>query len=482
MKVRLYYRALVWTAYILLYGCVNLGPDYQRPDLGIQIPASYESEPTPKQPLVVEDRWWQIFQDRELNQLVEDALKYNWDVKQAAARIMEVRARYVQVRSDRFPEVGVGGVKDRRRVNGGETRENFIVDSYDLTAAASFELDLWSRLAKASRAAWVDILAEKENRRTVSQAVVAETVSLYLEMEAIERRLQISRQSINAFKQSRQFVENRYRRGLVSVLDVRQASRVLAGAETLVPQLEQDLGIIQQQLAVLVGRYPQTPAPRRQPEDYYRYLPPVPPGLPSDLLMRRPDLRAAEARLRSLNEQVGAAKAARLPRITLTGEYGVTSDDLNTLLRTENIIWNLTAGIVQPVLEAGRLKAGQRAAEARYAQGVAEYVKAVLDAFAEVERALLIRQLQRNRREREVIFLTEARATQRVAENRYVKGLVNYLEVLNAQITRYEAEDRLVLVDLVLFQNRVTLHRALGGSWAEPEALEVKDDGVFFRF
>jgi multidrug efflux system outer membrane protein len=482
MKGRFYFHALVWTACVFLGGCINLGPDYQRPDLGIQIPESYESDAAEIQPLVVEDRWWKIFQDRELDQLVEDALKYNWDIKQAAARILEVRARYVQVRSDRFPEADVGGVKDRRQVNGGETRDNFIVDSYDLTAAASFELDLWSRLAKASRAAWEDILAAEENRRAVAQAVVAETVSLYLEMEAVERRLQIAQQSIKAFEQSLQFVENRYRRGLVSVLDVRQASSVLAGAETLVPQLEQDLAIIQQQLSVLLGRYPQTRAPRRQPQDYYRLLPPVPPGLPSDLLMRRPDLRVAETRLRSLNEQVGVAKAARLPRITLTGEYGVTSDDLNTLLRTENIIWNLTAGIVQPIFDAGRLKAGQRAAEARYAQGVAEYVKAVLDAFAEVERALLTRQLQLDRREREITFLTEARATQRVAENRYVKGLVNYLDVLNAQITRYQAEDRLVLVDLILFQNRVTLHRALGGSWAEPEALKIKDDGPFFRF
>jgi multidrug efflux system outer membrane protein len=470
------------TAYVLLCGCINLGPEYRRPDLGIQIPESYESEPTEKQPLVVEDRWWKIFQDRELDQLVENALKHNWDIKQAAARIMEVRARYVQVRSDRFPEMDVGGVWDRRQVDGGDTRDNFIADSYDLTAAGSFELDLWSRLAKASRAAWEDILAEEENRRTVTQAVVAETVSLYLEMEAVERRLQIAQQSIEAFKKSLQFVENRYRRGLTSVLDVRQASRVRAGAETLVPQLEQDLSIIQQQLSVLLGRYPQTRAPRRHPEEYYRYLPPVPPGLPSDLLMRRPDLRTAEARLRSLNDQVGVAKAARLPRITLTGEYGVTSDELNTLLRSDNIIWNLTAGIVQPIFDAGRLKAGQRAAEARYIQGVAEYVKAVLDAFAEVERALLTRELQLDRREREVTFLTEARATQRVAENRYVKGLVNYLDVLNAQITRYEAEDRLVLVDLILFQNRVTLHRALGGSWAEPEALDIKDDGVFFRF
>jgi multidrug efflux system outer membrane protein len=482
MKGRFFCCTLALTTYFFLYGCINLGPDYQRPDLGIKVPESYELGPTDKQSLEVKDRWWEIYKDRELNQLVDDALKYNWDIKQAAARILELRARYVQVRSARFPTVDVGALRDRREVEGGSSRDNFIVDTYRLNAVGSFEVDLWSRLQKSSQAAWEDILAEEENRRTVAQAVVADTISLYLDMEAVERRLQIAEQSINAFRKSLQFVQIRYRRGLISVLDVRQASRVLAGAETLVPQFEQDLGIIQQQLSVLLGRYPETRAPRRQPDDYYTLLPPVPPGLPSDLLMRRPDLRAAEARLKSLNDLVGVAKAARLPRITLTGEYGVSSDVLNKMLRNESIIWSLAAGIVQPVFDAGRLKAGQRAAEARYDQGVAEYVKAVLAAFGEVERALLTREQQLDRREREVTFLTEARATQRVAQNRYVKGLVDYLDVLNAQITRFQAEDSLVLVDLTLYRNRAALHRALGGSWAEPEALKIRDDGIFFSF
>ena len=208
----------------------------------------------------------------------------------------------------------------------------------------------------------------------------------------------------------------------------------------------------------------------------------MPPGLPSDLLWRRPDLRAAEAQLKSLNELVGVAKATRLPTITLTGSYGWSSDDLSNLLRSENVAWNLTAGIVQPAFDAGRLKANQRAAEARYQQGVAEYVRAVLNALAEVEGALLTRKLQMERRKRELNFLEEARATQRVAENRYIRGLVIYLDVLNAQITRYQAEDSLVLVDLALLRNRVELHRALGGGWAQPGSVAVKDDGLFFRY
>jgi multidrug efflux system outer membrane protein len=465
-----------------LTGCINLGPDYKRPDLGIETPQSFEFTPDDARMPVPEDRWWAVFGDRELNQYVEDALKNNWDIKLAAARVLETRARYVRVRADRFPAVGVSGFKDRRQVSGGETVDNFIVDTYELALPASYEIDLWSKLKKESQAAWADILQQQEARRTVAQAVVAETISLYLEMEAVERRLQIAEQSIKAFRDSLRFVETRYRRGLTSILDVRQARRVLAQAETLVPQLEQQLGIVQQQLYVLLGRYPETRAPRKQPEDYYRQLAPVPPGLPSDLLWQRPDLRAAEANLQSLNELVGVAKASRLPTITLTGSYGWSSEDLNKLLRRENIVWDLTAGIVQPIFDAGNLKAGQRAAEARYQQGVATYVQTVLDAFAEVEQALLTRETQLDRRARELRFLEEARATQRVAENRYIRGLVIYLDVLNAQITRYQAEDNIVLVDLAIYRNRVALHRALGGGWGEPEPVKVGDDGIFFDF
>jgi multidrug efflux system outer membrane protein len=198
--------------------------------------------------------------------------------------------------------------------------------------------------------------------------------------------------------------------------------------------------------------------------------------------MRRPDIRAAEKQLKALNERVGVAKAARLPTITLTGGYGWSSDDLSRLLRSENVLWNLTAGLAQPVFDAGRLKAGQRAAEAQYLQGVADYVKTVLDAFGEVESALLTRKQQLERRERELKFLEEARATQRVAEDRYTRGLVIYLDVLNAQITRYQAEDSLALVDLAIMRNRVALHRALGGGWAEPEPVAIKPDDIFSGF
>jgi multidrug efflux system outer membrane protein len=466
-----------------LTGCINLGPDYQRPDLDLEIPGSYQNDPAEQTAVpVIADRWWQDFGDAELNVLVEEVLKRNWDLKQAAARIIEARAQYVQVSADRWPQVGFDYDWAKRRFGGVNVGRGETITTHQLTFPALFEIDLWRRLAKASQAARDDILVDEENRRTMAQTLVAETINLYLQIEAVERRLQIADQSIEAFKRSLQFVETRYRRGLISVLDVRQARRILAGAETRVPELQQQLGVSQQQLSVLLGRYPKTQPARSQPEDYYRRPDAVPAGLPSTLLLRRPDIRAAEARLEALIQRIGSAKAARFPAITFTGSYGWNSDETNGLFKSDSLIWNFTSGVVQPLMDAGRLKARQRGVEAQYQQAVSDYADTVLNAFAEVEGALLIRKKQLERRQRELRFLEEARATQRVAQNRYLRGLVVYLDVLDAQQTRFIAEDNLALVDLNILTNRVNLHRALGGSWAVPEPIVVKGDGPFFEF
>jgi multidrug efflux system outer membrane protein len=239
----------------------------------------------------------------------------------------------------------------------------------------------------------------------------------------------------------------------------------LAQAESFLPALVQDLGITQQKLAILQGEYPRTKTYRTQESDYYLALEPVPSGLPSDLLDQRPDIRAAEMRLRGLSARIGVAKAVRFPQISLTGNFGYVSEDLNDLFSPETELWNIATGIVQPVFNAGKLAASQRAAEARYAQGVAEYAKTVLTAFSEVEGALLTRKQQLERRKRVMVFLEEARATQQQAQQRYERGLTDYLTVLEAQQTRFGAEENLILVDLAIYTNRVRLHRALGGGW-----------------
>jgi multidrug efflux system outer membrane protein len=466
-----------------LVGCINLGPDYQRPDVNVEIPEFFQNDSIKSAAdAVIADRWWQDFNDPELNRLVEEVLLYNWDLKQAAARILEARAQFVQVSADRWPQVDFDYRWDKRRFGGVNVGRGRTITTHQVTFLALFEVDLWSRLAKASRASWNNILVDEQDRRTVAQTLVAETINLYLQIEALERRLQIADDSITAFQRSLQFVETRYRRGLTSALDVRQARRILAGAQTRVPTLQQELGITQQQLAILLGRYPQTRPARPQPQDYYRQPEPVPTGLVSTLLRKRPDIRAAELRLQALNEQIGAAKADRFPQITLTGSYGWNADGKDRLFKSDSVIWNFTRGVVQPLVEADRLKARQRGVEAQYEQAVSDYANTVLNAFAEVEGALLTRQKRLERRQREVVFLEEARATQRVAQNRYIKGLIQYLDVLDAQQTRFTAEDNLAQVDLGILTNRVNLHRALGGSWAVPEPIVLQRDGYFFDF
>jgi multidrug efflux system outer membrane protein len=425
-----------------------------------------------------DDQWWRVFNDPELNHIVVEVLQNNLDIKIATAAVLEVRAQLVQSRADRLPKVDLNaeGQRRQRPTIGLSTGETFTTTTniYDFSLPASFEIDLWGRLARAEEAGRGNLLEAEENRRTVAQTVVAEAVTLYLQMESFERAIEIAERLVESFRRSLTLVESRYKRGLTSVLDVRQARRVLAGAQATLPSLRQDLGTTQQALAVLLGRYPKTRPPRLQPEDYYKRLDPVPPGLPSELLLRRPDIRVAEAQLVALNALVGVAKASRFPRIVLTGTYGYTSDALDRLFKPENELWSIALGITQPLFDAGKLQAGQRAAEARYQQGVVTYAKTVLTAFAEVEGAFLTREEQLQRRDYVVKFLREAREAQRIAESRYEKGLVDFLTVLDTQRTRFQAESDLVEVDFVLLNNRVNLHRALGGGWADPGPVMVK--------
>ncbi len=448
---------------ILLAGCMKAGPDFKRPAMDSQIRKSYQNAVPAAGSEQRADKWWNTFNDSQLNQLVEKVLSDNVDIRKALAVISELRAYFVQSRADRFPGFSLQGEARRQRVvPGGESAV------YNLSLPASFEIDLWGRLARAEEAVLANLVTQEENARTIAQTVVSEAVTLYFQIESLERRIQITRRSIENYRRTLSFIKRRYEKGLASLLDLKQAQRARAQAEAELPSLRQEIGITQQKLAVLSGHYPETRTIRLQPEDYFTLPAPVPPGLPSGLLLRRPDIRAAEAQLRALNANVGVATASRFPAITLTGTFGYSSSELDRLFIPGSSLWNISFGILQPLFDAGRLSAGQRAAEARFQQGMADYTKTVLTAFAEVESALLTRKEQLERRDRMVDFLAEARATQEVAENRYERGLVDYLTVLDAQRTRFQAEGTLVLVELAILSNRVTLHRALGGGWGRP--------------
>lgn len=474
MKQIFFYLYVTLSFLLISSGCLKMGSDYHRPDVGILIPEAYQHAPFCEVISRPVKRWWHVFNNPELNQFVEEALWDNLDIKKVTARISEMRSYFVRARADRFPKLNLQGMGQRQRQPETVSIPGFSTDretqNYNLSFPASFEFDLWGRLARAEESALADLLHAEENLKAVIQSVVAETIGLYLQMESLERRINITLESIENYRRSLDLVESRYGRGLTTILDLRQARRTLANAEASLPSLRQDLGTTQQKLAVLLGNYPKTRSFRPQPEGYFKHLSPVPQGLPSELLLSRPDIRSAEARLVALNAGVGLARASRFPRINLTGDFGYSSKELDQLFMPHSELWNLTSGIVQPLFDAGKLKADQQAAEARYKEGVAEYAQTVLTAFFEVENSLLTRKEQLKRRERVLNFLIEARATQAVAEDRYKRGLVAYLNVLEAQQTRFNAEDALVLVELAILSNRVSLHRALGGEWPDSTA------------
>ena len=298
MKRTIVFRVFLFFLLIMMSGCLKLGPEYERPELDVEVPTEYENAAGDKGSPPGGEPWWYVFNDSDLNLLVEEVTRNNLDVKQATARVLELHYQLVQTKANRFPQVGLQAQAKRQQQpiigilpSGTVSAENNV---FTLALPASFEWDLWGRLAWAEEASRAEMLQAVEARYTITQTVVAEAVSLYLQIEALERQIQITDRSIASFKRSRDLVEGRYRRGLSGILDVRQARRLHAQAESLLPDLRQNLSVAQHNLSVLHGNYPRTQPPRLQPDDYFKRLDPVPPGLPSDLLQRRPDVRAAE--------------------------------------------------------------------------------------------------------------------------------------------------------------------------------------------
>ena len=462
--------ALFWIIGFAAAGCMNVGPEYRRPDTDIDAPAAYaEAGPAGAQPYVPQHNWWEKFDEPPLNQVVARVLTHNPDIRKAAASVLEYRALIGRTRADQFPtlDFNAQAARQQQSVVNSFTGENVTVktDSFSLTLPAAFELDLWGRLSRATEAARADLLAAEENRQTLIHSLIAEAASQYFNIQSLEARLQISRQLTRTYRENLELVEARYRQGLSSILDVRQARRSLAQSEAEIPPLVQALGKARQALAVLQGQYPAKTIAPTGAQSRFELPSPIPAGLPAELLNRRPDIRAVEASLKAACARIGVAKANRFPQIRLTGSFGYTSNELQELFEPENELWRLAAGIVQPFFDAGKRKSAQKAAEARYQQQVAQYAKTVLEAFSEVEAALLTRRQQIERYERLEIYLKEAKATLDTALDRYQRGLANYLNVLDAQKARFQAELSLVETRNVIYTNRVSLYRALGGGW-----------------
>jgi multidrug efflux system outer membrane protein len=453
----------------LLAGC-TLGPRYERP--AAELPASYAGVPAQGIPLPAE-RWWTLYGDAALEKLVDEAMTHNQDLVLATARVDEARALARVADSQRMPAIDASFQRARSRssaVGGIPLPPSVPLTRNDYTAQlnVSYEVDLWGRLANATRAARADLLATEAARETVRITVAAETVRAYYALVGLDAQTAATRGSLALRTQGFDLQKVRAQAGIINDFALRQLEAEVAAAQAQLPALESARTAREGSLAVLVGRSPRAimeDGVERRGEQGEPAVPVVPGGLPSDLLLRRPDIVQAEQQLIAADARIAQARASLFPRIALTGSAGSESATLGNLFTAPARIWSLAFGLAQPIFQGGRLFAEVEAVKARERQALAQYQKTLQEAFSEVRQALKTQVTAREAFDAETRRAAALRETARLARIRYDNGLSSQLEVIDAdrnlllaELNRADAlsAQRAAIADLV---------KALGGGW-----------------
>jgi multidrug efflux system outer membrane protein len=455
----------------LLGGCA-IGPDYKRP--AVAEPETFRGQATAEAVSLADAPWWEIFRDPILKDLIQEALRNNYDVRIAAARVQEARANFVVSRSDLYPSLDYGAGVSRGKVlpgilgsPGGQAPEasNF----YSATLTMSWELDIWGRIRRSTEAARAILLATEDARRGVWLTLVSDLAQAYFELLELDVRLQVARDSRDAYQYTFDLFQDRFTLGVASKLETARAQGALGEAQANIPQLESAIVAKENQISILLGKNP-SPILRGRPMYEQPVVPVVPAGLPSALLERRPDLRQAEQLLESANARIGVAKAEFLPKLNLTGLFGTASPEVSALTGGTATIWAVAGMLSGPLLNAGRTLGNYRASVAQWEQAKLQYQQAVLTALREVSDALTA-----------LGKLSEAETGQGGAvkaleeavghaTDRYRQGLANYFEVLEAQQQLYPAQYTLAQIRRDRLLAHVRLYKALGGGWSLTDA------------
>jgi multidrug efflux system outer membrane protein len=464
--------------FVLLAGC-SMAPTYQRPELATA--AVYPAEGRPEQGTVPPAAlgWRNFFHDPRLEALIDQALTNNRDLRVAVERIEEARGQYRIQRADRLPTVEATASATRSKgqssgtqtgtPGGGVVSSSETVTRYQAGASVtSFELDFWGRVKSLSDAARAEYLATVEGAEAFRLSLIADVASAYLSLKAAEERISRAEATVESRERGLEIAELRRRSGVTSALDSRQAETLLTQAQTELAALRRSRATLGNQLQVLIGGPAATPLPEGLPLAEQGLTDELGAGLPSDLLLHRPDIREAEQQLLSANANIGAARAAFFPRITLTGFAGYQSTELSQGVGSDGFTWTLgPAALSLPIFDFGRNAGNLDVAEARKNIAVATYEKTVQDAFREVADALAARRYLAEQVAAQERALAAQRESAELAQLRYRNGVANYLEVLDAERNLFEAEQALVAIRRDELDNLVTLYVALGGGQRE---------------
>jgi outer membrane protein, multidrug efflux system len=457
-----------WTA-----GC-TVGPNYQRP--AVQIPQSFRAPdplPTPQATSLADLKWWEVFRDEKLQELIRAALTANYDLRDAVARVEEARANLGVTRSNQLPQLGVSGdIQFNRLSRDGQTPlpATFLPNQNrtfgeGMLNLLSFEVDIWGRLRRATEAARANLLSAEETRKAVVVTLVSDVATDYLHLRELDYELQISRATLATRQDSLNLTQERQTGGVATLLDLRQAEQLVDTAEQTIPELQQQVEQTENQITLLLG---QPPGGIARGQDFMREeLPPeVPTGLPSALLERRPDILAAEQNLVAANANIGAAKAEYFPRISLSGFLGGQSTQLSSLFNGPHSAWSFVPQISQPVFAAGRLKSGVRLAQAERDEALVQYERAIQTAFTDVSNALIAHQRVRESRLKQEALVRTLEDRTRLAYARYRGGVDTELNALDSDRDLFNAQLSLAEIRLNELLSVVQLYKALGGGWS----------------
>ena len=449
----------------LLAGCMA-GPNYHRP--AVQTPTVYrdlsESPQLQAQAASYADLpWWQVFKDTKLQELIRLALKQNYDLQLATERIVAARAELAITRSNLFPQVQGNGNFIGGQQNTAQSKYNFLT----LTADAAFQLDLFGRLRRATEASRAQLLATEAARQTVVLTLVSDVAGDYFALLQLDLQLQITRDTVKTQIDSVKLTNLRLSHGVATKLDVLQAQQVLDTANASIPDLERQIAQEEDAISILLGNYPQG-VPRGLPLVAQTLPPEVPPGLPSSIIERRPDIREAEQNLIAANAEIGVAKAAFFPQISLTGSGGGSfgrSSTFSSLMSSQLGIWSYGAQVSQPIFTGGALRGNLHLAESQHQQALIAYRQTIQRAFGDVSDALIGYQKLHEVRLRLEDSVADLQESVRLSNMRYKGGTTTYLEVLDGQRSLYSEELTLAEARGSEYQSLVQLYRALGGGW-----------------
>jgi len=498
--------AALVTGLLTLVGC-SMTPTMPTPETEASLPSDYAQAapdslaadtllPTTAADTARYDatRWWTDFRDPTLNALIDTALADNLTLAAARARLEELQAQYQIARAPLFPSADASGSVSRQSqpantgiggaIGGGEdgsgengppqpTIDRFEFTDYSVSLGLSYELDFWGRIRSQKNAALSEFFATRADLHGTRLAIVSQTISTYFQVVTLAEQVRLAEQNVELLQERRDITRDRYNRGLASSFELYSVRQQYEQARANQPELASQLYDARSRLAVLLGRF----AGQERallPDGAVDTLgfPPIPAGVPSDVLRQRPDVMAAAARLEATRQRIGVARASVLPSVTLTGQGGLQSSSLDNLFDPGQWFTSFMASLAQPLFRGGQLWAGIDASKARYEQQLATYEETLLTAFQEVKASLVAYEQQQQRYQRVADQLAAARASARNQQRRYERGIGDYLVLLDAEQNLTQVRQRFASARRAVVEARLAVHRALGGDWTSTPAPE----------